>query len=305
MNILFPVLFFALVAAASLPQAAAWAGEAAKPEAQPDPYGTLVKPALDNAPSRTEVVSAQAVQVGVDESVLGDTIAMTLPLLDENGDTVTLSGLSGGRPVVLQLGYYRCPVICSQVLGNLTKWADATPQLRAGIDYEVVSVSIDPKETAVNAKEARARVMKGADAARGTGWHFLTASPASIQGMTQACGFRYLHIPSNDQYAHPGLLVFLSPQGKVTRLLNVNGGIADSGADVDAWRQAVAGAAAGTVTKPAGPTLFAQCTTLVRNALVVFAKNALQAAVLVTIAVMLALFFYLRRLESRKRAASG
>lgn len=299
MNILFPVPFFALVAAASLSQVAAWGGEASKPEPQSDNYGTLVKPAMDNAPSRTEVVSAQAVQVGVDESVLGDTLAMTLPLLDENGDTVTLSGLSGGRPVVLQLGYYRCPVICSQVLGNLAKWAAATPQLRAGRDYEVVSVSIDPKETAANAKEARARVMQGA------GWHFLTASPASIQAMTEACGFRYLHIKSNDQYAHPGLLVFLSPQGKVTRLLNVSGGVADSGADVDAWSQAVTGAAAGTVTKPPGPTLFAQCTTVVRNALVVFAKNALQAAVLVTISVMLALFFYLRRLEARKQAASG
>lgn len=294
-----PILLLALMAAASLPPAMAWAQGApevsAKPaEAAPD-YGTLIKPTANDGASRREVVSAEAAQVGMDESVLGDTIPMTLPLIDEKGDTVTLAGLCGGaRPVVLQLGYYRCPVICSYVLGNLAKQVGATPDLRPGRDFEVVSVSIDPKETAVNAKESRVKILGDADA---TGWHFLTASEASIKGLAAACGFRYRYIASVNQYAHPGTVVFLSPQGKVTEFLD------GQSFQEPAWRAAVAGAKSGTVITPPADNIFAQCSAFIKGAIPRLAQHVMMLGGGITVITMVALFFFLRRLESRKRAA--
>lgn len=276
---------------------------AEKPAEDPN-YGTLLTPGDKLAKSRTEVSSVESSQVGVDGSVLGDKVTMTLPLLDEQGHTVTLSGLSGGRPVVLQLGYYRCPVICSQVLGNLARWANQTDDLRAGRDYEVVSLSIDPKETMEQAQAARGRTLRGlkaADAAKG--WHFLTAPAASIQTITGACGFRYRHVVANNQFAHPGVLVFLSPEGRVTRQLAVNGGIADSAAVVESWRQALADAKAGQVTSLSQPTLFSQCSTLIKNGIPRTASGIMSAGGALMVLLLIPGFFWLRRAEARRKAS--
>jgi hypothetical protein len=114
---------FVLLAACAAP-VAAWAQtqEAAKAENKAEAkedYGTLITPGDNSAPSRVEVVSADVINVGVDESVLESTVSLTLPVLDEAGRTTTLQGLAAGRPIVLQFGYYRCPVVCPQILGNL------------------------------------------------------------------------------------------------------------------------------------------------------------------------------------------
>jgi protein SCO1/2 len=89
--------------------------------------------------------------------------------------------------------------------------------LTVGRDFQVLAVSIDPHETAADARAARARyAARGADAAR---WHFLTGPPGEVGRLAAAVGFPYRYDGSADQFAHPAGLVLLSPGGRISRYL--------------------------------------------------------------------------------------
>lgn len=212
-----PVAAFAQEAAKAADKVEAKAEERAEEKAD---YGTLITPGDNSAPSRVEVVSADVINVGVDEGVLESTVSLTLPVLDEAGRTTTLQGLAAGRPIVLQFGYYRCPVVCPQILGNLARQANAASGVLPGRDYAVVSLSLDAHETQGEAAQTRAKIMPGVNPeVAKDGWHFLTAPQATITELARACGYRYTYLRGANQFAHPDVLVVLSPQGKVIRFL--------------------------------------------------------------------------------------
>lgn len=154
--------------------------------------------------------------VGLDQH-LDAQVSLDLKFRDEQGQEVRLGDLFQGKPVVLTLVYYRCPMLCTEVLNAFLRSSQAMP-LRMDADYEVISVSIDPQETP---KMARAKKGRYASAYRrpgaAEGWHFLTGDEAEIAELTRTVGYRYKYDPLSDQYAHPSGLVLLTPEGRISR----------------------------------------------------------------------------------------
>jgi protein SCO1/2 len=137
--------------------------------------------------------------------------------LDEAGNAVRLGDYFGDKPVVLALGYYECPMLCSLVREGLVQAIDNVT-LDVGSDYQVVYVSIDPAETPMNAANTKATVVAqygrpGSEA----GWHFLTGPQDSIQRLADAVGFVYFYDETIDQYAHAAGITVLTPGGTLAR----------------------------------------------------------------------------------------
>lgn len=125
-------------------------------------------------------------------------------LVDEAGATRTLSELTGGKPTLLLLGYFRCPMLCRQIRGGLE---ESLEQLdwRPGREFNVLSVSIDPRERPGRRPPE--------------GWRFLTGAAGQLQTLQDAVGFRSVYDPAQDQFAHPSGLVVLTGDGRVSSYL--------------------------------------------------------------------------------------
>jgi protein SCO1 len=155
-------------------------------------------------------------EVGFDQN-LGARLPADLPFRDESGREVKLAHYLGARPILLQLAYYRCPMLCPIVLAGLASSLKTLP-FDAGDQFEVVVVGIDPTETpemaAQSKRETLARYGRPQTA---SGWHFLTGPAASIAALSQAVGFRYVWDEQSQQYAHAAGVVLLTPDGRVSR----------------------------------------------------------------------------------------
>jgi protein SCO1 len=178
-------------------------------------------------PSRSSVLAGGKVQpvqevphlddIGVDEQ-LEQAMPLDLTFTDHRGRQVRLRDyVDGERPVLLTFAYYTCPVLCSMVLDATTR--GITPlDWTAGDEYEVVTISIDPRDTPQDAAKKRAEVVEGYGRSD-DGWHFLVGSADNIRKATEAAGFRYFYMEDEGQYAHPAVLMFLTPEGKLARYL--------------------------------------------------------------------------------------
>lgn len=150
---------------------------------------------------------------------LGTQVPLDLPFRDETGRGVQLSRYFTGRPVILALVYYECPMLCVQALNGLVRSLKVLA-LEPGRDYTIVTVSFNPAETPAEAAAKKddyvARLQKpgGAEA-----WHFLTGNEASIRMLTDAVGFHYVYDAETKQYAHPTGMVVLTPEGKTSKYI--------------------------------------------------------------------------------------
>ena len=147
-------------------------------------------------------------------------IPLELMFRDETGKVVRLKEYFGkGKPVLLNFVYYRCPMLCPMVLEGTT---EALTHLKfdVGKEFDVVTVSIDPRDqvkTAAEKKEQMLRHYGRLDSA--SGWHFLTAHETAIKTLTDAVGFQYTYDSRTDQFAHGAALLVLTPDGRVSRYL--------------------------------------------------------------------------------------
>jgi protein SCO1 len=163
-------------------------------------------------------VPAQLRDVGFDQH-LNQLLPLDVEFTDEHGRTVTIGDYFGKRPVVLSFVYYGCPMLCLQSLSSLAATLGVLSE-NPGEDFEVVSVSIDPRETPALALEKKAHyVERSGKPAIAEGWHYLTGTEANIQRLTKAAGFRYAWDESQKQFAHPAGIVIATPHGKVSRYL--------------------------------------------------------------------------------------
>jgi len=157
-------------------------------------------------------------QVGFDQH-LGTALPLDLSLRDETGAAVRLADFFHGKPVILGLVYYRCPVLCTLVergLASGLKPLDLAP----GTEFEVVFVSIDPTDDPSTASERKQAILDSyGHPETSSGWHFLTGEPAAIEALTHAAGFRYAFDAATGQYAHPAGLTVVTPQGRLARYL--------------------------------------------------------------------------------------
>lgn len=153
------------------------------------------------------------------EQHIGAQVPRDASFINEDGDSVTLGSLMGEKPVLLNLVYYECPMLCTLVLNGVLK-ALRTVSLNVNKDFDVITISIDPRETPSLAKEKKGHYLKkyGRDGAEG-GWHFLTGSKESIDAVAEAVGFKYLYTEETKQYAHAAGTVFLTPEAVVSRYL--------------------------------------------------------------------------------------
>jgi len=150
---------------------------------------------------------------------LGVQVPLDLPFRDETGRAVQLSQYFTGRPVILALVYYECPMLCVQALNGLTKSLKVL-SLEPGRDYSIVTVSFNPNETPQEAAAKKAEYIGrlGKPEAAGA-WHFLTGTEASIRVLTSTVGFHYVYDARTKQYAHSTGMIVLTPEGKVSKYI--------------------------------------------------------------------------------------
>ncbi len=154
--------------------------------------------------------------VGIDQN-LNAQIPLELKFKDETGQVVRLGQYFREKPVVLALVYYECPGLCDLILNGLTHTMGQV-SLNVGSDYEVVTVSFNPKETWQLAQAKKANYMeKYQRAGAKEGWHFLTGDQASIKNLADTVGFHYKYDPINNQFAHASGIMLLTPEGKIAR----------------------------------------------------------------------------------------
>ncbi|HYR77226.1 MAG TPA: SCO family protein [Pyrinomonadaceae bacterium] len=154
--------------------------------------------------------------VGIDQK-LNEQIPLDAVFKDEQGQDVRLGQFFKGKPVVLSLVYYACPMLCNQVLnGMLGSFRQVS--FNIGEQFEVVTVSFDPRETPSLAAAKKSTYIKaynrsGAEAS----WHFLTGDEANIKRLTESVGFRYHWDEQTKQFAHASGIMVLTPEGKIAR----------------------------------------------------------------------------------------
>jgi protein SCO1 len=165
-------------------------------------------------------VKPLAARLGVDEHV-GSALPLDGMVTDQRGVQRPMSAfLQPGKPLLLALAYYHCPGLCDISLREL-----ATP-LRdlgwtLGRDYNALTVSIDPHDTAPAAAAKRANVIRllHLPASQMDAWPFTTADQANLQRLTQTLGYRYDYDAPTRQYAHPAVSFAITPDGKIARYL--------------------------------------------------------------------------------------
>jgi protein SCO1/2 len=150
---------------------------------------------------------------------LGDKLPSGLVFRDPDGGKVEIDALLGGRPILVTLGYYRCPMLCSLVLDGLAK-AMKGSGLLPGKDFQAVSISIDPDEDAKLARETRDRMLGVVGAPVGSGrWPFLLGDAVFSRTLADAVGFKYTYDPQSRQFAHAAVAFVLTPEGRISRYL--------------------------------------------------------------------------------------
>ncbi len=148
--------------------------------------------------------------VGVTEH-LDARLPLDLTFLDEEGRTVRLGDYFEGRkPVILNLVYFSCPMLCTLVLNGVVENMTAL-KWDLGKQYENVTVSFDPRETPELAKAKKQTYLAsygrpGGDA----GWHFLTGTQQNINVLTGAVGFGYRWDPAGNQFVHPAVITSMA-----------------------------------------------------------------------------------------------
>jgi len=175
--------------------------------------GVRVASAAPDQPLSPEM---RAIEVTDQRGVRLDT---GLRFTDENGEPVVLADFfDGERPVALTLNYYRCRVVCSVQLEGLGE-ALAKLDWEAGEDFRLVTVSIDPRETPVDATDKRSKVLDVVGKGDAVPWAFLTGDELNIRALAAELGISYAYDAEQDQYAHPAVVVFITPDGRVSRYL--------------------------------------------------------------------------------------
>jgi len=179
---------------------------------------------------------------------LGEFIPLDVRMATSDGDSVTIGELmEEGKPVLLNPLYYECPMLCGLVVDGVLDVVDDVIW-QPGDEYIIISFSIDPKEDHKLAAKYKKKHLstlnkKGID----NGWYYLTGTKSAIDSLTNAAGFGYREIEDTGEYAHTAAVMFLSPNGKITRYLY---GITFNEFDVrSALFEAADGTIGNTITK--------------------------------------------------------
>jgi protein SCO1/2 len=165
-----------------------------------------------------EKLPAELEGVGVDEK-LDAAIDLDLQFTAENGYQVPLRKFfEKGKPVLLNLIYYRCPMLCNLVLNAQT---DTLREIRwtPGKEFEIVTISIDPTENWGLAASKKRFYMEAYGRPAHQGWHFLADYQGNVKKLADQIGFRYRWDERTEQFAHAAAIMLLTPDGRMSRYL--------------------------------------------------------------------------------------
>jgi protein SCO1/2 len=183
---------------------------------------------LGNVPAQTNVWSgggagktSSGLPLGLEgvgfDQLLGEQIPLDVLVRDEQGREAALGGFLDGKPAVLTLVYYECPMLCSLELNGLLKAMRVLP-LDLGRDYKVLTLSFDPGEGPKLAAAKKEQYLRQYGREGGEeGWRFFTADSGAIERVTAAAGFRYRYDAGRDDFSHASGIVVLTPEGKISR----------------------------------------------------------------------------------------
>jgi protein SCO1 len=169
----------------------------------------VMSPPTNTRPPRLE-------NVGIEQH-LDAQVPPDLVFLDDAGKTVRLGDYFGRKPLILNLVYYNCTMLCGEALAGLAS-AMRLVKFDVGNEFDVLTVSFDPRETPeMAAAKKKDYVGRYGRANAAAGWHFLTGQPNSINALTKVVGFQYQYDPKSNQYAHATAIMVLTPQGRISR----------------------------------------------------------------------------------------
>ena len=154
--------------------------------------------------------------VGIRQN-LNQPIPAGLLFTDDLGRSVRLGDYFGKKPLILNLVYYTCPMLCGEVLSGLEN-SLRMMKFDVGKEFDVITVSFDPNDTpepAAKKKSEFLRRYKRAGAEQG--WHFLVGHQDAIDALTKAAGFDYQYDPKSKQFAHTAAILILTPEGKIAQ----------------------------------------------------------------------------------------
>jgi len=178
----------------------------------------------------------------------GAQVPLQTPFMDESGKPASLASLAGGKPIILDLGYFHCPSLCGVTRADLFS-ALQQSTLRPGQDYTLLSISIDPAETQNDAAVARRSDTMPFPLLQAAGLHYLTGHQPSIAAIEQSVGFRAHYEKRYRQFLHPSGLVFLTSTGVISSYLL---GVGYRAGDINA---ALVQARSGSIARAALPIL--------------------------------------------------
>jgi protein SCO1/2 len=154
------------------------------------------------------------------EPRLGSHIPLHLTFEDSTGKTLELASLFRGRPVILHLVYFECPMLCKLAGDGLLRGLKGL-DLNAGEAFDIVTLSFDPNEgVALSTRAKEMALAQYARQAAAAGWHFLSGDEKSIKQLTDAVGFFPVWDSATEQYAHPSGVFILTPEGVISRYLS-------------------------------------------------------------------------------------
>ena len=169
----------------------------------------IMSPPANVRPPRLE-------NVGIEQR-LDSQVPPDLAFRDETGRAVRLGDYFGKKPLILNLVYYNCTMLCGEALAGLSS-AMRLVKFDVGKEFDVVTVSFDPRETPeIAAAKKKDYVKRYGRPGAETGWHFLTGSAESVNALTKAVGFQYQYDPKINQFAHATAIMVLTPEGRISR----------------------------------------------------------------------------------------
>jgi protein SCO1/2 len=176
--------------------------------------------ALFSCPGQSAEIPKPLQDVGILDKNGAQVAIRELTFRDETGAEVRLEKyFQAKRPVILTLVYYECPNLCNFLLNGLVdsmKPLEWTPGKR----FDIVSVSINPKETPELATAKKASYLKSYGRPEASeGWHFLTGSDDQVRRLADQVGFQFKYDEKEQQYAHAAGLFVLTPEGRLSRTL--------------------------------------------------------------------------------------
>jgi protein SCO1/2 len=154
--------------------------------------------------------------VGIQQN-LNQQMPPNLVFTDDLGRKVRLADFFGQKPLILNFVYFNCPMLCGEGLSGLES-ALRVLKFDVGKEFEVITISFDPKDTPEAAAKKKEEFLRRYDRPGAEqGWHFLVGQPGAIDAATKAAGFQYQYDEKSSQFAHSTAILVLTPQGRIAQ----------------------------------------------------------------------------------------